>query len=232
MKDNNKMMHLGILKDSISKYVIVASSHEWVDRISSFLKNPVDVAHFREFKTVNGYFDNHLISVCSTGNGGESCSIAVEELYQCGARYLLRVGTTNTLKKGFGNKIILIQGVTNNDGVSQQYLPSEYPSLSSVNTLMKAEDICNELNKNYVIDSCLTPSCFFNIENERNDIDCCADLETGSLYACSASLGIDALSILFSVNQNQTIDIQGIDENAEKQIIEVALMTLKKIIEE
>ncbi len=233
MTDKNKMMHLGTTKGSISKYVIVPSSHEWVDRISQFLNSVEEISHFREFKTINGYYKNNLISVCSTGNGGESSAIAIEELYQCGARYFIRIGTTNALLDNVEeSKIILIQGVSNNDGVSKHYIPAEYPTIASVNLLMKAEDACKELKKDYLIGTCLTPTCFFNFEKEKNALDLCLDINCGSIYASAISLGLDAITILISVNQISSIDIQGVDENAEKEIIEVALKTLNKIIEE
>jgi len=233
MKDKNKMMHLGIEKGSISKYVIIPSSHEWVDKIAQCLTTPTVISHFREFKTVNGFYNGKFISVCSTGNGGESSAIAIEELYQCGAKYFIRVGTTLPLLDNTkNNQIILVQSVTNNCGVSKQYIPEEYPTIASVDLLMKAEDTCKELKKDYLIGSCLTPTCFFATEKENNGLDCCVDLNSGAIYASAISLNAQALTVLTVVNNPTSIDIQGVDETAEIEIIEVALKTLINIIEE
>ncbi len=230
---NKKMMHLAIEENSISKYVIVPSSYEWVDKIASYLEDVKVLSHFREFKTLNGKYNSKNISICSTGNGGESNAIAVEELYQCGARVLIRVGTTNSLKDDITDgDIILVQNATNYDGVSLQYNLVEYPSICDVELLMALEDQCKEASVEYSVGSALTPINFHNSDKNINDLDLCLDLEAGSLFDVSSNLGIKSSVILGVNNQDNAIDICGENQEVEEKIINIALETITKVIKE
>ncbi len=62
------------------------------------LDNPHPLASNREYHSYLGFSGDTPIVVCSTGIGGPSTSIAVEELAQLGVRTFLRVGTTGAIQ--------------------------------------------------------------------------------------------------------------------------------------
>ena len=93
MSEKKRMMHLGISEGEIGGYVLLPSSPERAELLSHYLEDCTQVAYFREYKTFTGKLDGVTVSITSTGMGGPSMAIAVEELHECGAHTLIRVGT-------------------------------------------------------------------------------------------------------------------------------------------
>ena len=85
--------HLQIRKGDVGRYVILPGDPKRCKKIAAYFENPVLVADSREFVTYTGTLDGVKVSVTSTGIGGPSASIAMEELIQCGADTFIRVGT-------------------------------------------------------------------------------------------------------------------------------------------
>ena len=85
--------HLQIRKGGVGRYVILPGDPKRCKKIAAYFENPVLVADSREFVTYTGTLDGVKVSVTSTGIGGPSASIAMEELIQCGADTFIRVGT-------------------------------------------------------------------------------------------------------------------------------------------
>ena len=85
--------HLRIKKGDVGKYVILPGDPKRVPVIAGFLDDAEQVADSREYVTYTGHIDGTPVSVTSTGIGGPSASIAMEELYKCGADTFIRMGT-------------------------------------------------------------------------------------------------------------------------------------------
>ena len=85
--------HLQIRKGDVGRYMILPGDPKRCKKIAAYFENPVLVADSREFVTYTGTLDGVKVSVTSTGIGGPSASIAMEELIQCGADTFIRVGT-------------------------------------------------------------------------------------------------------------------------------------------
>ena len=83
--EQEKMMHIQCRKGDIGKYVILPGDPGRVEKIAAYLTAPVKVAENREFVTYTGELEGVRVSVCSTGIGGPSAAIAMEELVKCGA---------------------------------------------------------------------------------------------------------------------------------------------------
>ena len=85
--------HLRIKKGDVGRYVILPGDPKRVPLIAKYLDDAEPVADYREFTTYTGHLNGVKVSVTSTGIGGPSAAIAMEELYQCGADTFLRMGT-------------------------------------------------------------------------------------------------------------------------------------------
>lgn len=102
-----------------------------VERIASHLDGATFVASHREFTLYLGHAEGRPIVVCSTGIGGPSTSIAVEELAQLGVRTFLRVGTTGAIQPGIAvGDVIVTTGSVRLDGASGHFAPIEYPAVA------------------------------------------------------------------------------------------------------
>ena len=90
---SGKEYHIGVGKGDVGRYVILPGDPKRCKKIAKYFDNPVFVADSREFVTYTGTLDGVKVSVTSTGIGGPSASIALEELVHCGADTFIRVGT-------------------------------------------------------------------------------------------------------------------------------------------
>lgn len=68
--------------------------------------------------------------VCSTGIGGPSTAIAIEELAQLGVTRFVRVGTCGSIQRHINaGHLVVSTGSVRDEGTSHQYLPAEYPAV-------------------------------------------------------------------------------------------------------
>ena len=85
--------HINMSKGDVGKYVILPGDPKRCKKIAEHFENAELIADNREFVTYTGFLDGEKVSVTSTGIGGASASIALEELCNCGADTFVRVGT-------------------------------------------------------------------------------------------------------------------------------------------
>ena len=91
---SGKQYHTGVGPEDIGKYVILPGDPKRCAKIASHFDNPRLVADVREYTTYTGTLEGVKVSVTSTGIGGPSAAIAIEELSKCGAHTFLRTGTS------------------------------------------------------------------------------------------------------------------------------------------
>ena len=84
--------HLQCDPQQIGRYVLLPGDPGRVPKIAAYLEQAVQVSQNREFTIYSGFLEGERISVASTGIGGPSAAIAMEELVQCGADTFLRIG--------------------------------------------------------------------------------------------------------------------------------------------
>jgi len=90
-----------------------------------------EIAWKREFRTIRCRFDNHSVLVTSTGIGGPSAAIVIEELAMVGIRTFLRVGTTGAIQPAVAvGDVVITTGSVRLDGTSTHYAPVEYPAVA------------------------------------------------------------------------------------------------------
>ena len=98
-EDASRQYHIQVAKGEEGRYVILPGDPKRCVKIAGYLENPVLIADNREFTTYTGALDGVKVSVTSTGIGGPSASIAMEELYRCGADTFVRIGTCGGMQK-------------------------------------------------------------------------------------------------------------------------------------
>ena len=125
--------HLRIKEGDVGRYVILPGDPKRVPLIASFLEDAVQVADSREYNTYTGYLGNTKVSVTSTGIGGPSASIAMEELVKCGADTFVRVGTCGGMQEDvMGGDIVIATGAVRMEGTSREFAPIEYPAVPNI----------------------------------------------------------------------------------------------------
>jgi uridine phosphorylase len=127
------VFHLGLTQEMLrgAQLAIVPGDPARVERIASTMERPTLLAAHREFTSWLAWIEATPIVVCSTGIGGPSTSIAVEELAQLGIRTFLRVGTTGGIQPHIApGDVIVTTGAVRLDGASTHFAPMEFPAVA------------------------------------------------------------------------------------------------------
>ncbi len=141
---SGKQYHIGVGPEDIGKYVIMPGDPKRCEKIAQYFDDPVLVGDNREFVTYTGTLNGVKVSVTSTGIGGPSASIAMEELVANGAHTFVRVGTCGGMQTEIkGGDIVIATGAIRMEGTTREYAPIEFPAvptLNVTNSLVKAAD--------------------------------------------------------------------------------------------
>ena len=145
--------HTQLKKGDIGEYVILPGDPFRTDMIAEFLDEPKLIAHHRELKTWTGYLNGVKVSVVSTGMGGGSTAICVEELIKVGAKVFIRVGTCGRLTKEAQDESLdgcIITSAVRDEGTTLHYIPVEYPAVSDRHVVDALARAAKNLGYNYM----------------------------------------------------------------------------------
>ena len=125
-----RQFHIQCTAEDIGHYVFLPGDPDRVPWIASYLENAQKVAQSREFTTYTGTLDGTRVSVTSTGIGGPSAAIAMEELVALGAHTFLRIGTCGGMQPELvPGALIIPTGAIRMEGTSQEYMPLAFPAV-------------------------------------------------------------------------------------------------------
>lgn len=142
--------HIAVIKGEIGKYVILTGDPGRCSHIATYFENPVKIAENREYVTYTGTLNGVPVSVCSTGIGGPSAAIAMEELIHCGADTFIRVGTAGGMQENVcGGDLVIATAAIRNEGTSKEYVPIEFPAVADQEVLEALKESAEK--KNYRI---------------------------------------------------------------------------------
>lgn len=139
--------HLKIRHGDVGRYVILPGDPGRVPKIAALLDNAKQIAQNREYNIYTGTLNGEKVSVCSTGIGGPSAAIAVEELIDSGANTFIRVGTSGGIYLSvFGGDLIIAEAAIRAEGTSYEYLPQGYPSIADFEVTTALVQAAKELS--------------------------------------------------------------------------------------
>lgn len=149
---SGKQYHTGIGPEDIGKYVIMPGDPKRCAKIAEHFDDAKLVADSREYTTYTGTLDGVKVSVTSTGIGGPSASIAIEELSKAGAHTFIRVGTCGGMQRDVcGGDIVIANGAIRMEGTSREYAPIEYPAVPDFDVTNALVSAAKEKNIKYHI---------------------------------------------------------------------------------
>ncbi|KZL92621.1 uridine phosphorylase [Clostridium magnum DSM 2767] len=237
--------HIRLGEEHSASYALLPGDLQRVDRVKTFLEKPVEVAFNREFKSILGFYKGIKILVTSTGIGGPSTAIAVEELKNIGVNTLIRIGSCGALQSNIKlGDLILATGAVRNDGSSKSYIESSYPAVPNINVLTSIINTASELRYQYHCGIIRSHDSFYT-DNEQaidsfwtNNGVLASDMESASLMVIGSLRGLKTASILnVVVENNYALEdginsyVDGEDETSkgeEKEII-LALESIVKL---
>lgn len=120
----------------IAPYILVPGSENRVKKFAARWNTAREVAHHYEFLVYTGEMDGIPVSACSTGCGGRSASIAVDEMAALGAHTFIRAGVTGGIQPGIrAGDLIIASGVVRMDRTTDHYVFVEYPATAHFEVL-------------------------------------------------------------------------------------------------
>ena len=141
-EDANRLYHIQVAPGEVGRYVIMPGDPKRCAKIAEYFEEPVLIADNREYVTYTGTLDGVKVSVTSTGIGGPSAAIAMEELYRCGADTFVRIGTCGGMQPEVkSGDVVIATGAIRMEGTSREFAPLEFPAVADLtvtNALVRA----------------------------------------------------------------------------------------------
>ena len=249
MEVQGKQMHTAIVKGDVGRYCILPGDPGRCEAIAKHFDSPRFVAQNREYTVYTGSLLGVPVSVCSTGIGGPSASIAVEELFACGADTFVRIGTCGGIQLDVqSGDVVIATGAVRMEGTSREYAPIEYPAVPDFGVTEALRDSGRELGYRCHVGVVQCKDSFYGQHSpERSPVSyellekweawkrlgvLASEMESAAIFTVSAALGARA-GACFGVVWNQERAKLGMSNGAELKpsaAIEVAVGALKKLI--
>lgn len=145
-----KQYHIGVGKQDVGQYVIMPGDPKRCAKIAKYFDNAQLVGDSREFVTYTGYLNGVKVSVTSTGIGGPSASIAMEELVACGAHTFIRIGTCGGMQLDVkSGDVAIATGAIRMEGTTKEYAPIEFPAIADFTITNALVSACKDLGASY-----------------------------------------------------------------------------------
>ncbi len=253
--NTKKQYHLDIDENDIGKYVILPGDPGRVKKIAEYLDNAEKVAQNREYTTYTGTLLGEKVSVTSTGIGGPSAAIAVEELVRSGAHTFIRVGTSGGMAdKVLGGDLVVATAAVRSEGTSREYLPDGYPAAADFTVVSALAESADELSENcdgkrYHVGVVHSKDSFYGETNPetmpqevwlKNNWDgylksgcLTSEMECAAVFSVAQVRNVRAgavLTCLWNVERSKTGE-KNLMCNSSERAIKCAISAIKKLIE-
>lgn len=241
--------HIMMKKGDVGRYVILPGDPGRCEKIAKYFDNPKFVQSNREFTTYTGTLLGEKVSVCSTGIGGPSASIAMEELAEIGADTFIRVGTCGGINLDVkSNDVVIATGAIRYEHTSMEYAPIEYPAVSDYEVLSALVQSAKKLDKEYHVGVVQCKDSFYGQHSPlRSPVSyeltekweawkklgvLASEMESAALFVVANALKVRCGSC-FHVIWNQERQAAGLDQEESHNLdscVEVAVEALKTLI--
>lgn len=195
--------HIRLSKKNAAKYALLPGDPGRVKRIAKYLDNVQELAYNREYYSISGTYKNVKLLAVSTGIGGPSTGIAIEELDKIGVKTMIRIGSCgalqNDIKKG---ELIIASGAVRDEGTSKSYIDESYPAIPDADVLFAIVKCAKKLGYPYRCGRVRSHDSFYT--DLEIDIDkywsekgiLGADMETAALFVIGGLRQVKTGSIL------------------------------------
>lgn len=149
-KTMEQSYHIGLTAGHGAKYAILPGDPGRVELIAEYLDNPRFLCRNREYTTWIGELEGENVLVMSTGMGGPSTAIGVEELYRTGVDTFIRVGTCGGMQTDVvGGDVVIATGAIRMEGTTREYVPIEFPAVPDIGVTNALVDSADKLGLSY-----------------------------------------------------------------------------------
>ncbi len=252
--DGDRQYHIRTLPEEVGRYVILAGDPARIPLIAKHFTDPVQVAQNREYTVISGTLDGEKVTACSTGIGGPSSAIALEELIKCGADTFIRVGTAGGIAdKVRGGDLVVVSAAICGEGTSREYLPSGYPAAADFDVTsalaLSAEElsadtvgcgfhvgIAHSKDSFYGQVAPETSPVYYTLKNRWESykrLGClCSEMECAAIYAVGLARGVRCGAVMLAIwNMERTYSGKDDTKNLDtSRAIHCAVEAIRKLI--
>ena len=246
---NGKQMHIGINSGDVGEYCILPGDPGRCEKIAALFDSPKLVGHNREFVTYTGMLDGVKVSVCSTGIGAPSTAIAIEELFECGVRTFIRVGTCGGINlKVCPGDLVIATGAVRQDGTTPQYVPMEYPAVADPDVAIALRQAARDMDKPHHLGIVQAKDSFYGQHSParmpaagellykwdawKKAGVLASEMESGALFVIASILGARAGAVFHTIWNQERRDAGIIEEQKHNtaDAIEAAVRAIRILI--
>jgi len=241
--------HIGLKSGDIGEYVILPGDPKRCEKIAAYFDEPKLVADKREFVTYTGFLNGVKVSVTSTGIGGASAAIALEELVKTGGKYFIRVGTCGGMDTNVkSGDLVIATGAIRMEGTSKEYAPIEFPAVADYDIVTALKTSAEKLNLPHHIGVVQCKDAFYGQHNPEimpvsYELEnkwqawlrmgtLASEMESAALFIAGSFLKVKVGSV-FLVVANQEREKQGLDNpvvHDTDSAIKTAIEAIKSLI--
>lgn len=249
MQQHELQFHIQCKEGDVGRYCILPGDPGRCEKIAAYFDDPVKVQSNREYTVYTGTLLGEKVSVCSTGIGGPSAVIAMEELHAIGADTFIRVGTCGGIALQVqSDDVVIATGAVRHDGASREYAPIEFPAVSDYRIQEALVQAAKNLGKSWHAGVVQCKDSFYGQHDPaRMPVSyelqakweawkrlgvLASEMESAALFCCAAALGVRCGSC-FHVVWNQEREAAGLDQQESHDTsaaIEVGIEAVKLLI--
>ncbi len=251
MQELNSQFHIKCVEGDVGRYCILPGDPGRSEQIAQYFDNPQFVSQNREYTIYTGTLLGEKVTVCSTGIGGPSAAIAMEELHNIGADTFIRVGTCGGIDIPVeSGDIVIASGAIRFEHTSREYAPIEYPAVANFEVTSALVEASKKLEKKYHVGVVQCKDSFYGQHSphkmpiagellekweawKRLGVKA-SEMESSALFVVADALKCRCGSD-FHVIWNQERELLGLDSKMNEDTsgaIEVAIEALKILIEQ
>ena len=250
MKKEEVQFHIRCKAGDVGRYCILPGDPGRCAAIAARFEKAEQVSQNREFTVYTGVLAGERVSVCSTGIGGPSAAIAMEELIAIGAHTFIRVGTCGGMALPVrAGDVIIATGAIRMEGTSREYAPIEFPAVPDFATTCALADAARALGKPFHtgVVQCkdsfygqhtpetmpVEPELLYKWEAWKRLGALASERESAALFTVAAARGVRCGAV-FSALWNQEREKAGLDQDAvfdAEGAITVGVEALRRLIE-
>ncbi len=251
MQKMEKQFHIRCTSGDVGPYCLLPGDPGRCEAIAKLFDDPVHIGMNREYNIYTGYLLGEKVSVCSTGIGGPSASIAMEELHNIGVHTFIRVGTCGGIDLNVcSGDIVVATGAVRYEHTSMEYAPIEFPAVADLDVTIALRQAALAMGKRTHVGVVQCKDAFYGqhashkmpvsyeLEQKweawkRLGVKA-SEMESAALFVVASALGVRCGSC-FHVVWNQEREKANLDQNMSEDTsaaIRVGVEAMKLLIQQ
>ena len=241
--------HIKLKQGDVGRYVLLPGDPGRCEVIAKWFDDPVKVAQNREYVTYTGTLLGERVSVTSTGIGGPSTAIAVEELAMVGAETFIRVGTSGAMQPGIAvGDLAIVTAAIRDEGTTRQYMPVEFPAVADIDVTLALRTAAQKLQFTSHLGVSQSKDSFYGeVEPDRQPLAAqlnarrrawiaggavCSEMEAATVFVVSSVLRKRAGGVMLIVDSEFSEGGSELHQQILDRLISTGIEAIKLLIEQ